>query len=332
MSVSVVVPAYNAQDFIQVAIASLQAQTLPPLEIIVVNDASTDDTAKVVESAAKKDSRIKLINLASNMGPGGARNAGIEEARGQWIALLDADDRFAPERLERLVQLGEETKADIVTDNLLIYDAVAQKIARQGFRRRDNESHFEVTLDSFLYNAAGESTECDFGLLMPIFRRDTLIERGLRYPVNLRHGEDFHLMLDALLAGSTWVCTSDAYYLYTERTGSISKQSSGMSRTKVNYAAMKAATDQLLSRPAISSNARLRELVARRSRGLRWLDAKAKLVAKMRSEGTASVLKTCAGDPWIAWNVGRFLIRRISRKVNALGHATFSSRGSRPLR
>jgi succinoglycan biosynthesis protein ExoO len=332
MSVSVVIPAYNAQDFIQVGIASLQKQTLAPLEIIVVNDASTDDTAKVVEAASKEDSRIRLINLTENVGPGGARNAGIEKARGQWIALLDADDRFAPERLERLVRLGNDTGADIVTDNLLIYDAVAQEVVRPGFRRRGSEPHFQVTLDSFLYNAAGESTECDFGLLMPLFRRDALVNKGLRYPVSLRHGEDFHLMLDALLAGCVWMCTNDAYYLYTERMGSISKTASGMSRTRVNYSAMKTATDQLLSRPAIGGNPRLRALVARRSESLRWLDAKTKLVSMRKSEGTASVLKKCASDPWIAWNVGRFLLRRVSRKLNSLGHATFSSTGSRPLR
>ncbi|MDR5857723.1 glycosyltransferase [Caballeronia sp. LZ062] len=332
MSVSVIVPAYNAQDFICVAPASLQSQTLAPLEIIVVNDASTDETAKVVGSAATEDSRIRLINLESNLGPGGARNAGIEAAHGDWIALLDADDRFAPERLERLVKLGDETNADIVTDNLLIYDAVARKIVRQGFRRKGDEPHFNVTLDSFLYNAAGESTECDFGLLMPIFRRKTLLERRLHYPVSLRHGEDFHLMLDALLSGCVWVCTKDAYYLYTERMGSISKAASGMSRTKVNYRAMRAATDQLLSRPQISSNPRLRALVARRSNGLKWLDAKRDLIVKFKSEGPASVLKVCAKDPWVAWNVGRFLFRRVSRKLNALGHAALESRSSQPLR
>ncbi|WP_250536762.1 glycosyltransferase family 2 protein [Caballeronia sp. AZ10_KS36] len=332
MSVSVVIPVYNAQDFVRVALASLQTQTLAPLEIVVVNDASTDNTAKVVQAASEEDSRIKLIDLAENVGPGGARNAGIAHARGQWIALLDADDRFAPERLERLVRLGNDTGADIVTDNLLIYDAIAQKVVRTGFRPRGSEPHFAVTLDTFLYNAAGESTGCDFGLLKPLFRRDALVSRGLRYPVSLRHGEDFHFMLDALLSGCVWVCANDAYYLYTERTGSISKTSSGMSRTKVNYSAMKTATDELLSRPAISGNPRLRALVARRSQSLRWLDAKTKLISMRKSEGTASVLKTCASDPWIAWNVGRFLLRRVSRKLNSLGHATLHSTGSRPLR
>lgn len=110
--VSVVVAAYNAQKWIELSIASAQMQTLQDIEIIVVDDGSTDDTAEVVAGMACSDSRIRLIRQA-NAGVGAARNAGIRFARGRYIAPLDADDVWEPEKLERqldrMKERGERT-------------------------------------------------------------------------------------------------------------------------------------------------------------------------------------------------------------------------------
>jgi len=82
----------------------------------VVDDASSDNTNSVVQNLAEKDSRINIIRLTSNTGPSGARNIGFAAAKGEWIAVLDADDAFTPGRLERLIAAGHETGADIVVD------------------------------------------------------------------------------------------------------------------------------------------------------------------------------------------------------------------------
>lgn len=102
--VSIIVPSYNVSRYIGVAIESVLAQTYTDWELLVTDDASTDNTCEIVEQYVAKDSRIHLYRLPCNMGAGVARNNSIVEARGRYIAFLDADDWWYPEKLEK--QLG----------------------------------------------------------------------------------------------------------------------------------------------------------------------------------------------------------------------------------
>jgi glycosyltransferase involved in cell wall biosynthesis len=97
--ISVIIPAYNRAHVIRRALESVFAQTFEDLELIVVDDASHDNLAGVMASFS--DERIKFIRLASRSGASRARNAGIAESRGEWIAFLDSDDEWLPEKLER---------------------------------------------------------------------------------------------------------------------------------------------------------------------------------------------------------------------------------------
>jgi len=98
MKFSVIMPAYNAEQYIAKAIESALNQTCPPHEIIVIDDGSTDGTVAVAESFP---SPVRVIRLAENMGVSVARNRGVQDSTGDWLAFLDADDWFLPEKLER---------------------------------------------------------------------------------------------------------------------------------------------------------------------------------------------------------------------------------------
>ncbi len=98
--VSVITPTYNSGRFIAEAIRSVQAQTYANWEMLITDDCSSDDTCAVVGRFAARDSRIRLFRLAENAGAGAARNNSIERARGRFIAFLDSDDRWLPEKLE----------------------------------------------------------------------------------------------------------------------------------------------------------------------------------------------------------------------------------------
>jgi glycosyltransferase involved in cell wall biosynthesis len=112
--VSVVIPAYNRRDCIERAVASIQRQTHENWEALVVDDGSTDGTRGLVETLARRDSRIRLIRHERNRGAQAARNSGIDTARGEWIAFLDSDDTWLPQSLEVRLRLAREEQVLVV--------------------------------------------------------------------------------------------------------------------------------------------------------------------------------------------------------------------------
>lgn len=103
--VSVIIPAFNAEKTIRNAIDSVLKQTMPHLEVVVVDDASTDGTTRVVESIV--DGRVRLLKSERNLRPAGARNLAIRLAKGHWVAILDADDEWVPDRLENMLRAAQ---------------------------------------------------------------------------------------------------------------------------------------------------------------------------------------------------------------------------------
>ena len=97
--ITIIMAAYNAAKTIDPAIRSVSAQTYTDWELIVVNDCSKDDTARIVAEFAKKDPRIKLINNETNKGVSLTRKKALDAATGDWIAVLDSDDMWAPDKL-----------------------------------------------------------------------------------------------------------------------------------------------------------------------------------------------------------------------------------------
>lgn len=110
-NVSVIIPAYNADRFIRDTLTTVAAQTYAAIEILVVDDGSTDNTAKIVSAFTAQDPRIRLIQTR-NGGVARARNIGLQEARGRYVAFLDADDLWHPEKIARQVAFMDEHAED----------------------------------------------------------------------------------------------------------------------------------------------------------------------------------------------------------------------------
>ena len=107
-SVSIIMPAYNCGGFIADSIRSVQAQTVRDWELIVICDCATDNTWEVMQSLAAEDSRIRALANERNLGVGPTRNRGVQEARAGWIAFLDSDDLWAPDKLEKQMELARK--------------------------------------------------------------------------------------------------------------------------------------------------------------------------------------------------------------------------------
>ena len=112
--ISIIIPCYNAEKLVGKCIKSVLRQTYGDLEVIAVNDCSTDNTIGVLRTYASKDSRVKVIDLPKNGGVEWARYHGLQEAKGDFIAFMDADDTMPKDALEMLVRKQQETNADIV--------------------------------------------------------------------------------------------------------------------------------------------------------------------------------------------------------------------------
>jgi len=112
--VSIIMPVYNSEKYLEKSISSVLNQTLDSVELICINDRSDDDSLGVLKKFQKKDKRIKIINNKINVGPGKSRNVGIKNANGEYICFLDSDDWLRKKACEILYKKAEEGKADVV--------------------------------------------------------------------------------------------------------------------------------------------------------------------------------------------------------------------------
>ena len=106
--ITVVMPNYNGHRFVEQAIDSVLSQTYPNFELLIVDDCSKDDSLQLIQHKAQSDSRIRVIVLKKNAGVANARNVGIREAKGKYIALLDNDDLWTEDKLERQLTIAEK--------------------------------------------------------------------------------------------------------------------------------------------------------------------------------------------------------------------------------
>jgi glycosyltransferase involved in cell wall biosynthesis len=218
---SIVIPAHNAAGFVADAIASAQTQTLQDIEIIIVDDASTDATWDIARVAAGHDRRIIPVRRDRRGGPSGACNLGFGMARGRWIALLDADDLFLPQRLERLVHLAEAAGADLMADDLLRRDfRTGAELGRQ-FGEAAMRHPGSLSLGEMLRrDMPGLPTR--LGFVQPIKRRAFLARTGVRFAEDIEVAEDFLFYFECVARGGRFCLTPEAHYVYRIRQGSLS--------------------------------------------------------------------------------------------------------------
>ena len=116
--VSVIVPVYNVAEYVEGCLNSLMAQTEKEIEIICVDDGSTDSSGQIVDETARKDKRIKVIHQ-KNGGLSAARNTGLDKATGEYVSFCDSDDYLHPEFFEKFIEIMNQTKADVVSGQLV---------------------------------------------------------------------------------------------------------------------------------------------------------------------------------------------------------------------
>lgn len=230
IQICVVIAAMNARDTIARAVSSALAQANVG-EVIVVDDASRDSTARAAMDADDGSGRLIVMRLAHNEGPAAARNQALTRSRLPYFCVLDADDFMLPGRMERLLRLGGDPSGemgwDILADDIVI---VPQELEAAGFALEsegqavDDRAVLNVDIETFVtrnISRAG-APRAELGFVKPIISRRFLDARHLRYDERLRLGEDYALYLAALRAGARFKIVPACGYVAIERSDSLS--------------------------------------------------------------------------------------------------------------
>lgn len=216
--VDVLIAVWNDARTIERAVRSALSDACVD-KVIVIDDASTDDTAAVVGSLQKEaGGRLILRRLEQNGGPAVARNRGLDSSTAPWVAILDGDDYFLPNRMKGLLEASEG--ADFVADDQV-------QIKEEGGDTEFLIGHgalLTIDLATFVAEnlSKGPRLRKEFGFLKPIIRRSFLDSHQLRYDEQLRLGEDFALYTRALAAGAVFRVIPARTYASVVRSGSIS--------------------------------------------------------------------------------------------------------------
>lgn len=216
MDISVIVPIYNVEKYINRCIDSVLSQKEVSLEIILVDDGSTDSSGRICDDYAANYSNVKCLHI-DNGGPATAKNRGYDIAKGNYVAFIDSDDEIKPDMFNSMLQSGYKHNADIVCCNYIQVD------------EDGNISHTQHTGEKYVLN----QDEALKAILIKdkiysqcwtkIYKRETMDTYHVRNTEGLKTEEDFIYNIQAFACSKTVCIVDKPLYIYTHRTKSLSK-------------------------------------------------------------------------------------------------------------
>ena len=220
LKVSVIIPVYNTAEYLPQCLESVMNQTSRELEIICVDDGSTDDSPRILSEYALRDERIRIIHK-ENGGLVAARKTGVLSAEGGYVAFVDSDDWIETNMYEQLFRLAEESKADMVTCGFFLegnYTTMHTDTVSQGIYEGQNMSGLR---DKAIYNLAEHSSGLKASLCYKLFKKELIQDAQCKIPNEITMAEDKMCLLTALLrCRSVYVC-HQPFYHYRIRANSM---------------------------------------------------------------------------------------------------------------
>lgn len=222
VSVSVILPVYNGEAFIQRSLESLTSQTLRDFEIIVIDDASTDTTTSIVTDFKSRFDNITLVRKQENTGVHNARLEGLRRAKGAWIGFVDSDDTVSPRTFDTMLAAGVRNSADIVVCEA---NSLTESGARLGRKVKLSKNEL-ITSDIFNHFCA-----LTFGTGMlwnKLYRREIILPAAkLAFPWQQNTNEDMLLNIGCFLHAKSVYLLKDPLYNYTRRRNSVTASMPG---------------------------------------------------------------------------------------------------------
>ena len=217
--VSVLIANHNRGPFLLDCLLTASWQSLSDIEIILVDNASTDDSIDIAQRFAINEPRLRIVELKSESGPSQARNAGLAVARGRWVAIFDSDDLMHPHRLRVLLEEAERSGAQICADDLLVFEhGVPPKTLIED---PDNTPRW-LTTREFVRSNRIFGGPTPLGYLKPLIDLRFMRKHAITYRPNLRVGEDYDLVLQLMACGGRYRLVGDLGYFYRKHPNSVS--------------------------------------------------------------------------------------------------------------
>lgn len=212
--ICVIVPVYNVEKYIKNCLESLTHQTMKEIEMIFVNDGSTDDSAKVIEKYATKDERVKLINQ-ENQGVAAARNTGLNAAKNaEYLMFCDPDDEFDLTMCEKMYKAIEQSGADMACCGMEVEYEVHDE------KERDDSAYYRLKFRGKVYIDDNIMRKTDTSLCDKIFRNAIVKEYNIDFPNGLKN-EDYYFYMAYASVSNTAFYLNQRLYKYVRREGSI---------------------------------------------------------------------------------------------------------------
>ena len=222
IGISVIVPVFNLEEYIGECLESILKQTFQNIEIIVVDDNSSDGSVKVIEQLVRKDSRIKMILLEENHGAGHARNVGMQFARGDYLMFLDGDDFFSSVMLEKLYSICEKYNTDIAVCNAYMHDHVSGK--NELFDETSRYKFDKVGIPFALKEIAPYAFQFMHEMAWnKMFRRKFVLNTGVKFQEQHNANDQFFVFANLMSAANIVMYPEPLVYYRTNVKGQLSK-------------------------------------------------------------------------------------------------------------
>ena len=223
--VSIIVPVYNAEQYLRRCVDSILNQEYTDYELLLVNDGSTDASGDICEEYGDQDPRVIVIQK-ENTGVSDSRNRALDRARGKYLQFLDSDDWITPDATRLFVRAAEEYGCDMVISDF--YRVVGERLSPKG----DIEEEGVLTREEFAAHMMENPADFYYGVLWnKLYRRDIVEEHKLRMDTDISWCEDFMFNLEYIRHARRFYALHTPIYYYVKTKGSLASQGMNLSKT-----------------------------------------------------------------------------------------------------
>lgn len=235
IDVSVIIPLYNAKDYFKFTVDSILNQTHKNIEVVIVDDCSTDGSLELCRELYGQDERIRIIQQPQNMGPGAARNTGIRSASGEYVVFCDSDDALLPDTLQNMFEVAEKFNADVVHNTKVFYPLPDEEgnmpleliddSVKMFCNDIDRNAYSEVTLLSEDFDSRLEdwkNRRINWLSAVKMTKREFLVSNGIFFS-DMKLAEDMVFWFECLFKSKRYVIVPGGGYIYRIVSNSLSR-------------------------------------------------------------------------------------------------------------